>query len=271
MVSAAEEKARYLRDALETMNVQRIGKSISWHEHVDSTNLQAANLAKEGAEEGMVVLSDVQDAGYGRLNRSWASPAGGVWLSIILRPKIAIQEAAKITLMGGVAVAETLESLYGLNPTIKWPNDVLISEKKVCGILTEMRTEGRDIQFLILGLGINANCNFEELPEDIRSSATTLRLEKGSDISIMPLIETLLYNIDRLYNVLLSGDTRYIINLWKNRSDTLGRRVAITTPMEKIEGLAMDLDDSGALVIRTDDGGLKTIVAGDCTHLTNAI
>ncbi len=196
------------------------------------------------------------------------SPKGGLWLSIILRPDIPPKDATLITLIGACAVVKTLKSFLGIDAKIKWPNDVLISGKKVCGILTEMRTMDSDIDFVILGLGINANFHVKELPKDIQKTATTLSTECGSDISIEQLLKTLIQDIDDLYNRMLSGDIKFIIDMWKSVSDTLGQQVRIATFKENIEGTAVDVDETGALIVKTADGKPKTILAGDCVHLT---
>lgn len=268
MASELVSQAVRVEEALRITNTMRIGKSVSQFTQVDSTNVKAAELAKAGAEEGTVIISMVQDAGYGRMNRHWVSPKGGLWLSIILRPDIPPKDAATITLMGACAVVKTLKSILDIDAKIKWPNDVLISGRKVCGILTEMRTMGNDIDFVILGLGINANFHVKEFPEDIRDTTTTLSTECGSDISIEQLLKALISDIDGLYNKILSGDFKFIIEMWKSASDTLGERVRITTLKENIEGIAVDVDETGALVVKTADGEAKTILAGDCVHLT---
>ena len=268
MASKTGKQAHHAEEAVMTLNTIRIGKLISRLTRVDSTNAHAAGLAKAGAQEGTVVISDVQNAGYGRMNRHWVSPKGGLWLSIILRPNIAPKDAPIITLMGACAVAETLKSTLGIDAKIKWPNDLLIRGRKVCGILTEMRTRGSDIDFVILGLGVNANFQVKEMPEDMRDTATTLSMECGEDISIEEVLKSLIVDIDRLYDKLLSGDSEFIIEMWKSRSDTLGQHVRITTLKESIEGTAVDVDESGALIVKTGDGESKTIIAGDCVYLT---
>jgi BirA family biotin operon repressor/biotin-[acetyl-CoA-carboxylase] ligase len=268
MTAETENSEPPQEEALIILNTIRLGKSILRLTQVDSTNAYAAGLAKEGAREGTVIIAGMQNAGYGRMNRHWVSPKGGLWLSIILRPNIAPKDAPVLTLMGACAVVKTLKSTLGLDAKIKWPNDVLISGKKVCGILTEMRTLENGIDFVILGLGINANFQVTEIPKDMRNTATTLTAECGEDISVGEVLRSLIVDIDCLYDTLLSQGSESIIEMWKRTSDTLGQHVRITAVKDSIEGTAVDVDGSGALIVKTGDGEFKTILAGDCMYLS---
>ncbi len=243
-----------------------IGKAIQSYETLESTNIQAKKMADSNAEEGTVVVASIQSKGKGRLNRTWISPEGGLWLSVILRPNIPPQKATLVTLMAANAVAETL-SEYGLEARIKWPNDVLIDGKKVCGILTEAKTMGNMIEYLILGIGINANFELSELPEDIRGASTTIKHELNKDISQDELFHRLLVHMDMYYGLLSASDYKKIIETWKEKSDTLGRHVKITTQKDSILGIAEDIDDTGALILKKNDGGIQKFSAGDCVYL----
>jgi BirA family biotin operon repressor/biotin-[acetyl-CoA-carboxylase] ligase len=256
-----------LEDSLSDIDTVRIGTSFSWLSAVDSTNSYASNVAKTGAGEGTVVIAQMQSAGYGRLKRQWISPKGGLWLSVILRPAVPPKDATIITLMGACAVVKALRTSTGMDAGIKWPNDVLISGKKVCGILTEMRTSGSAIDFVILGVGINANFDIKEIPEEFRDMSTTLSTECGGDVPIADLLRNLIMDIDLFYDRLVLGDFRFIIDMWKAHSHTLGQHVRIVTQKENIEGIAVDLDDSGALIVDNGNGDLRGIIAGDCIHL----
>lgn len=250
------------------LSTKMIGKTIYNHDIVDSTNDIANGLAKEGIKEGTVVVAEVQNYGKGRLDREWFSPKGGLWLSIILRPDIEPSEAIKLTLMAGVAVARTLRSLYNLDAKIKWPNDVLIEDKKVCGILTEVRSYENRIDYIILGIGINANFDLGDLPKEIRNLSTTLRGEIGKELELEKLLLALLMEIDKYYEILKTGDTNRILSEWKELSATLGRGVKISTLKETIEGIALDVDDIGALIVKTNDNIEKKFLTGDCVHVS---
>jgi BirA family biotin operon repressor/biotin-[acetyl-CoA-carboxylase] ligase len=253
------------------LNTKIIGKTIRGFDAVNSTNAIARKLAKEGAEEGTVVLAGVQSSGKGRLNREWFSPKGGLWLSIILKPDFRAQEATMGVLMAGCAVAKTLMKMYNLDARIKWPNDILIGNKKVCGILTELGTQGSKINHQILGIGINVNFNLEELPEDIRVFSSTLKLEAGRELSLEELLSGLLNRIDLCYDILTSGQSHRIISQWKELSETLGKQVRISTQKETMEGIALDIDDTGALIVDTNESGIRKFLAGDCLHVSKVI
>ncbi|MEE9150340.1 MAG: biotin--[acetyl-CoA-carboxylase] ligase [Thermoplasmata archaeon] len=268
MESTPEKKSFDIDEIKAKLGAKIIGKAIHGYDIVDSTNAIARTLAREGAEEGTVVLAEIQRAGIGRLNREWFSPKGGLWLSIILKPDIKPSEATKVILMAGVAVARTLATVYGLDAKIKWPNDVLVNGKKVCGILTEIRTLESKIDYLVLGIGINANFELEELPEGIRIFTTTLRHETGRDLPLGELFLSLLREIDECYDILRSGNPERILKAWKELSDTLGRKVKITTQKESMVGIALDLDDTGALILKTSDDTIQKFVAGDCVHVS---
>ncbi|UCE37416.1 MAG: biotin--[acetyl-CoA-carboxylase] ligase [Thermoplasmata archaeon] len=249
-------------------NPKIIGRAIYSYEVLGSTNIQAKDLAESEAEDGTVVIAKIQSEGKARRNRNWISPEGGLWLSVILRPNIPPQKATLVTLMAANAVDETL-SEYGLKAKIKWPNDVLIDGKKVCGILTEAKTKENEIEYLVLGIGINANFDLSELPEDIRGASTTIKNELKRDISQDELLQRLLGHVNKYYEGLLASDFQKIVKTWKEKSDTLGRHVKITTQMESIQGIAQDIDDTGALILKRDDGDIQKLFAGDCVYLRN--
>jgi BirA family biotin operon repressor/biotin-[acetyl-CoA-carboxylase] ligase len=250
--------------------IYAIGKVIQSYDLVESTNMQAKKLALSDAEDGTVVTSKIQSEGKGRQNRKWVSPKGGLWISVILRPKIPPQKATLVTLMAANAVAETL-SEYGLDAKIKWPNDVLIDGKKVCGILTEAKTKENEIEYIILGLGINANFELSELPADIRETSTTIKHELKNDVSLDNLLNRLLVHMDMYYKLLQATEFDKIINIWKEKSDTLGMHVKITTQKESIQGIAQDIDETGALILKKDDGGIQKLYAGDCIYLRSVV
>jgi BirA family biotin operon repressor/biotin-[acetyl-CoA-carboxylase] ligase len=249
-----------------TINTKVIGKAIHSYDAPESTNMQAKELADSNAEDGTVVIAKIQIEGKGRQDRKWISPEGGLWISVVLKPKIPPQKATLVTLMAANAVSETL-SEYDLEAKIKWPNDVLIEGKKICGILTEAKTKENDIEYLILGIGINSNFELSELPEDIREVSTTIRHELNKDVILDELLHRLLVHIDMYYELLLASHFEKIIKTWKEKSDTLERHVKITTQKESLQGIAQDIDDTGALILKTDDGDIEKIFAGDCVYL----
>jgi BirA family biotin operon repressor/biotin-[acetyl-CoA-carboxylase] ligase len=266
MSSSLGENELDITNIKESLDTKILGKTMYGFLEVDSTNDVARKYANEGAEDGTVIIAETQRLGKGRLKRAWISPKGGLWISVVLRPDIPPQKATLVTLMVANAVAETL-SEYGLEARIKWPNDVLIDGKKVCGILTEAKTKENTIEYLILGIGINVNFELNELPEDIRGISTTIKHELKKNISLDELLHRLLVHMDMYYKTLLASEFNKIIQNWKEKSDTLGRHVKIETQNESIKGIAQDIDDSGALILKTDDGDIKKLFAGDCVYL----
>lgn len=270
MTPKASENWLDLNRILDNLDSKTIGKQVFIYDAVSSTNSVSRELAKEGKPEGYVVAAKTQRTGHGRLKRTWFSPQGGLWFSIILRPKMEPLDAPKITLMAAVAIASALKETYNLNARIKWPNDVLVSGKKIGGILTDMRTRETQIEYIILGIGINGNFELYELPEEIRESATTMMNEVDGIVNLEELFINLLLSLDYQYHQLISGNSESVLNNWKRLSDTLGKEVIINTQKGIIQGKALDLDENGALILKTQSCEIKKIFAGDCIHLDNA-
>lgn len=242
-----------------------IGKNIQYFKETESTNIIAREIANS-VEEGTVVIAESQTGGRGRLGRKWLSPEGGIWLSIILKPGIQPQYAPRITLLAGVSVAKTIRS-FGLAAKIKWPNDVLINGKKVCGILTEIEAEMDMIDYCVVGIGIDANVDTESFPEEFRESSTSLKKELGNSINRVEFVQKLLLEFEALYLKFQHDEFSSILEEWRNMSATIGEWVKITTQTRTIYGEAIGVDSEGALILETGEGQLEKIVSGDCEHL----
>ncbi|VVB97584.1 Putative biotin ligase [uncultured archaeon] len=242
-----------------------IGKDIEYFEETESTNIIAREIAGQ-ADEGTVVIAESQTGGRGRLGRKWISPEGGIWLSIIIKPRIQPLHASRITLLAGVSVAKTISS-YGIQAKIKWPNDVLINGKKVCGILTEVGAEIDLIDYCIVGIGIDANVDTESFPNEIRDGSTSLKKELGREIDRIGFVQRLLLEFEELYLLFQKDDFPSILEEWRNMSATIGEWVKITTHAATIYGEAVGVDSEGALILETGEGKLEKIVAGNCEHL----
>ena len=247
--------------------------SVEYHDAIGSTNDRARELAASGADE-VVVLADRQSGGRGRLDRSWASPSGGIWLSILIRPDVAPAAAPLFTLAAAVATAEAARDA-GADAGIKWPNDVLLGEgpadssdgppvdgRKLAGVLTEMEGEADRIAWLVVGIGVNANVPAADLPDG--AGATSLRAELGHEIDRRRFTQRLLERFQALRE-----EPASIVPAWRDLTVTLGREVRVETPSGTVEGRAVDIADSGALVVETD-GERVTVTAGDCEHLRPA-
>ncbi|MEM3579049.1 MAG: biotin--[acetyl-CoA-carboxylase] ligase [Candidatus Bathyarchaeia archaeon] len=248
----------------EKLKTKLFGKYIFFSREVGSTNDWARELAELGAPEGTIAIAETQTAGRGRLGRKWISPKGGLWFSIILKPELKPQETIKLVFLAGLAVAETIRELYGLKTETKWPNDVLVDGRKVCGILSEMKTLGENVDYAIIGIGVNANLDFEkDFPEELRETATTIQKALGKKIALEELFKALLEKMDSLYQIFLKEGFTPILKGWKGFASFLGSQVEVSCDGEKFVGTASDINDDGALVLRLKDGSVKRFFVGE--------
>jgi BirA family biotin operon repressor/biotin-[acetyl-CoA-carboxylase] ligase len=229
---------------------------VEYHETIDSTNARARDLAVDG-RANVVVLADAQTGGRGRLDRAWSSPSGGVWLSILIRPDVPPTQAPAYTLAAAVATTRAVREA-GVDASIKWPNDVLVGDRKLAGILTEMEGEADRVSWLVVGIGINANVHAADLPTD--RPVTTVQEEVG-DVDRRELTQSLLAAFHEL-----TVDLQQVLPAWRKLSSTLGQRVRVETPGEEIVGDAVDVRFPGSLVVETAEG-TREVTAGDCEHL----
>lgn len=240
------------------------GQQVIYREKVTSTNELAKELAQKGTAQGTVVIAEEQTGGKGRLGRVWYSPPGqGLWFSVILRPEINPVDASKLTLMSAVAVARTIRELTGIPAGIKWPNDVLIDQRKVCGILVEMSAEIDKINYIVVGVGVNVSLDEAKIPAEIDGVAISLAELEKLKVTRVELLAALLNNLDNLYEEFLAGKFKEILTYWKEMSITLNRWVRVMSGNEAEEGIAFDLDDDGALILMKEDGSVKRILSGD--------
>ncbi len=242
-----------------------IGREIISYKKVDSTNTVAYELAEKGLREGAVIFTESQVKGKGRLGRMWYSPSGcNIYMSCILRPKMTPNEIPKITLIAAVAVAKAIRDFTGLDAMIKWPNDILINGKKVCGILTEMKAEQDRVDFIVLGIGVNVNSKSRDLPAGGSSLLDESRkICMCGDLSRVELAKKLLESLEEHYNILKDKGSPAIIDEWKALSATLGSRVRVVLPGRSFEADAHNIDPDGALVVRLDSGILEKVLSGD--------
>ena len=258
---SAKIKVDKLQEGLLT---KRLGKTILFSREIGSTNDWAKELAMYGACEGTVVIAETQTAGRGRLGREWISPMGGLWFSMILRPEFRPAEAAKLTFVAGLVVAEVLRETFGLKTETKWPNDVLVNGRKICGILTEMNTTGEIVNSVVVGIGVNANFDVEEVfPESLRKAATSLENELGRKAGLEELFKALLERLESFYEQFVREGFIPVLEEWKKHAGFLGRQVEVTSLTEKFSGLALDVDHDGALILRLEDGTVKRVFVGD--------
>jgi len=247
-----------------------IGKQIRYFDRAASTTWIAKQLCTEGDVEklhGMVIIAEEQTGGVGRLGRSWASPAGGIWVTIILKPKIPIDRAFMITMAGSLAVARAIRKEYDIGALIKWPNDIYIGDKKVGGLLLELSAEADTIHYTLLGIGIDANIALDELTPSLRSTVTSLQAETGREIDRTTLLARVLKEFEQRYLLIENEEYDTLVREWKSMSLTLDHRVQIRTMKRTFDGEAIDIDEHGALIIRKDNGKIERVIAGDCFQL----
>ena len=253
------------REAVEGL-ASPLAARVEAHDEVGSTQQRARELAREGAPHGTLVITGVQTGGRGRLGRRWGSPEGGLWMSLVLRPGISTRVAARVTQAAAVGVAKALREM-GVRAEIKWPNDLLVGGRKICGILAESSVESvpaaakkvgegeeRHVDFVVLGVGLNANLDPKDLgvPQD---EAATLRSELGGDVDLLALLDSLLSHLDFELGRIENFGT--VLDDWRALNCTLGERVRVRRFGEVLEGEALDLGPEGALLLETSDGMIE--------------
>ncbi len=242
-----------------------VGKEVRYYPVLESTNAEAFRLASSGAADGLVVITDHQTGGKGRLNRTWFSfRRQSISLSVVLRPKIVPYLATMLTYMTGIALYEAIYAQTAIKPSLKWPNDILMRGKKVAGVLCELNTETDIVNFAVIGMGVNLNVRKKRFPEEIREASTSLYEETKKRLKRVAFVKELLRQLDYWYSVFLrdGGDSR-ILAEWKERSQIVGQNVRIRSFEEEIVGKVVDVDSYGALMIETEDDKKKRVIAGD--------
>lgn len=238
-----------------------LGRHLRRLERCRSTNDEAAAWAREGAPSGSIVVAEEQTGGRGRLGRTWHSPPGeNLYFSAVLRPPLPPHRAPPITLAVAVAVAEAVESL-GIEPELKWPNDLLVDGRKLCGILTEMTLAGGRIDFVIVGIGVNLHAL--AFPPELRERATSLRLLLGHDPDGERFVAELCLRLERWCERYVAEGAAPVVAAWKQRARLFGREVTVSGGREPVRGVAEDLDEDGALILRRPDGSAARVLAGE--------
>jgi len=253
----------FVFEVMRGLNTKFIGKKIHYFDYLASTMDLAMQLGLQGSSSGTLVLAESQTRGRGRLGRSWLSPKyKGIYLSLILRPKISPAASPILTLLSAVSICEAVKKVIDLDVQIKWPNDILIHNKKLAGILTEMNAEVDKVNFVVIGIGLNVNNDKKSLI----AQATSLKEQQGHPLSRILLLQELLRRIESNYSFLEDKGSQIIIDKWRNFSLTLGRRVKVYCQDKHIEGQAVDIDTDGGLLIRKDSGLIQKVMSGDVIH-----
>ncbi|WP_338079288.1 biotin--[acetyl-CoA-carboxylase] ligase [Aquibacillus halophilus] len=241
-----------------------LGKTLIHKHSTGSTQIIGHQLAVEGTPHGTVVVADVQTEGKGRFDRKWHSSNNkGIWMSIVLRPNLLPNQAPQITLLAATVIADVIKSKTGLSPNIKWPNDVLINNKKVSGILTEMQAEQDRIQYMVLGIGININQSVETLANDIKASATSLRIESTIEWNIRDLIQETLAHFEQAYDSFIDEGFSPIKSKWESYAYMIGQSVRIKTFKKETTAQLIGIKEDGALIIKNEDGSHESLYSAE--------
>lgn len=235
-------------------------------ESVESTNVTAVQYALDGADEGTVIVADQQQGGRGRMKRVWSSPLGGLWFSIILRPKIDPEHVAQVTMVAGIAVAKVLRKLYENDIiSIKWPNDLLVRNKKVCGILSEMQlnTEG-NVDYVVVGIGINVNVDYDDFPTELKGTAASLNEIFNKKITCSEVLHKILIEFNDVYEKWISTGLNVVLQSWGKMNCTIGEKVLVKDDDKVIfSGIAKAIDEKGAIIVVNSDGLMRKFDFGE--------
>ena len=246
-----------------SMNTKWAGKKVLYFDETGSTNTEAKQAAEARAPHGPLAVADYENMGNGRRGRMWTSPRGvGVWMSLMIRPEIHPSAASMLTLVAALAVSEGIGKTCGLETQIKWPNDIVADGKKICGILTEMSTELECINYVVTGMGINAN--MEELPEEIKDVATSILLQTGKRVKRSQLIGAVMESYEKYYNVFMeSGNMSGLLDVYNSHLANMQRSVRVLQPGSEYVGTALGINDAGELLVNPEDGAVHQVIAGE--------
>jgi BirA family biotin operon repressor/biotin-[acetyl-CoA-carboxylase] ligase len=249
------------------LNTHDLGRTLHAFDTLASTNATAFELANEGALNGEVVIAEQQTAGRGRRGRTWVSPARkNLYFSAVLRPELPPQRAPELTLVAAVALAETVREA-GADAFIKWPNDVQIGGKKVAGILTELSAEADRVHFVVLGVGVNLNAGLADFPPEVQELATSLKLARGTEVPRALFTAALWTRLEHWLDVHAEDGFGPVREAWKALCSTIGAEVLVKTEKTELRGVAEDIDETGALMVRLPDGKLERVLAADVEQL----
>jgi BirA family biotin operon repressor/biotin-[acetyl-CoA-carboxylase] ligase len=253
------------------LKTKKIGKKAYYFDTVDSTQTQAVKMASDSKNSGAIVIAKTQTSGKGRVNRKWISPEGGVWLSVILHPNFDISVTTLFPIASALALCYAMEKSFDVKPELKWPNDITIKGKKVAGILVDASLESNKIENVVLGVGINFDVNIKEIEKDLKNTPNfygVASLKKYQrDTSLVSFVQRFLEELEKILELLNTGQIKKIVKEWTKRSSTIGKNVELTTNEGKQSGTAIKIDDDGALIIFNKKN--IRVLAGDITHLTN--
>ncbi len=246
------------------LNTSFVGRNIIHFDSIDSTNSKAKELSDKIETDGTIIISEEQTNGRGRLGRSWTSPKHkGIWMSIVLKPDLNPMEAVKLTQIAAAAVTLASREL-GIKTYVKWPNDIVMNHKKVCGILTEMSAELTRINYVVVGIGINVNIDEADFPENIKPIATSLKIETKAPVNRQELVGKILNSFEDLYSRFINeNDIKTSLAVCRENSALLGKDITIIKRDENVEAKALDIDEEGRLLVQYSDGSQGYVISGE--------
>jgi BirA family transcriptional regulator, biotin operon repressor / biotin---[acetyl-CoA-carboxylase] ligase len=246
------------------LNTSFVGRGeMVYRQSIESTQNIAISLAEKG-EVNTVVIAEQQSGGRGRMKRKWLSPRGGVWLSVVLKPAVPTVTSTMLPFVAAIAVCDAIKEATNLAATLKWPNDVMVADKKVAGILLDLSAEAETVNYAVIGIGINANVDASKLKIDRegKPAVTSLMDELGHDVNRLQLTKLLLEKIELFYMALEKNGPAAIVAEWCKRSDMMGKKVNVIQQDKRYDGIAADVNDDGSLRVRTTKGDMN-VTSGD--------
>lgn len=246
------------------LNTTWLGRAVVHKTTTSSTQVIAHQAAQNGAKHGTVIIADKQTCGKGRMRRQWHSASQkGVWMSLILRPTILPYLAPQLTLLAATVLADVIQSFTASRPQIKWPNDILINRKKTAGILTEMQAEQDQIQYVVMGIGLNVNQTNDDYPKDLQGIATSLQIETNKTWDVVALIQEILTTFETTYDAYIQEGFPHVKNKWENYGFKIGEQIWIKTLQDEWQAIFSGIAEDGALLSKTADGETKKIYSAE--------
>ncbi len=252
------------------IKTKTLGQQAYYFDSIDSTQNQALKMADDQKNDGVIIIAEKQTGGRGRSGRKWISPKGGIWLSIILHPKFDISITTLFPIASSLALSYAIEKTCKISPSLKWPNDLTVKGKKLAGMLVDVSMQSNRIESLVLGVGINFNVNVKEIGKELKNTINYYGIaslsEQKNEVTAVELVQSFLLELEKIYELLNTNQTKKIISEWTKRSSTIGKKVEMDTVNGKIKGDAIKIDEYGRLIIKNKEK-ISKVIAGDIVHL----
>lgn len=253
------------------LKTKTIGQQAFYFDSTDSTQNQALKMAMEPENNGAIIVAEKQTGGRGRSGRKWISPKGGIWFSIILHPKFDITITTLFPIASALALSIALEKTFKISPELKWPNDITIKGKKLAGMLVDVSLESNKIENLVLGVGINFDVDVKQIEKNLKGTPNFYGVaslsERETKVRPVELVQSFLVELEKIYKLLDTKQTKKIISEWTKRSSTIGKNVKLNTVDGEIKGKAIKIDEDGALVV-SENKNTNRVIAGDIIHVS---